>query len=189
MMRKQKKKQNPKQSPKQNPKIVIVKKTDLSLAQEACAMTMIGKKESKISLNKLYRCEHSPVRTQMFWIKMYGIFNYVSVHLVRHKIGVEHFVESHREDRGGSGKEGRYSLVNHGMWLNAQELINIMKVRLCTNASKGTREVIKLIKEEMKKIDPDLEKYLVPTCIYRGGICPELKCCGFNKTFFKNKEK
>ena len=174
----------------QNPKIVIVKKTDLSLAQEACAMTMIGKKVSKISLNKLYLCEHSPVRTQMFWIKIYGIFSYVSTHLVRHKIGVEHFVESHREDRGGSGKEGRYSLVNHGMWINAQSLINLMKVRLCRQASIGTREVVNAIKKEMANIDPDLEKYLVPTCVYRGGICPELKCCGFNKTINKvNKEK
>jgi hypothetical protein len=114
---------------------------------------------------------------------MYGIYNFVSVHLVRHKIGVEHFVESHREDRGGTGKECRYSLVNHAMYINAQELINIMKVRLCKKASKETRELAIAIKEEIKKVDPDLYMYLVPTCVYRNGICPELKSCGFNKTF------
>jgi hypothetical protein len=161
--------------------IEIKKLTDINLAREACTATTINKKESKISLDKIYMCEHSPIRTQLFWIKMIDIYNFVSVHLVRHKIGVEHFVESHREDRGGSGQENRYSLVTHCMLINAESLINIMKKRLCNKASKETQEVATLIKEEIKKIDYDLYKYLVPTCVYRGGICPELKSCGFNK--------
>jgi len=30
--------------------------------------------------------------------------------------------------------------------------------------------------------DPDLADHLVPQCWYRGGICPEAKCCGLNKS-------
>lgn len=41
---------------------------------------------------------HSPIRTLMFTVRM-EIPYYVSVHFVRHKVGVEHYVRSQRNDR------------------------------------------------------------------------------------------
>lgn len=159
-------------------KIVAKKLTDVSLMQEACAFTI--NKESKMTLDKIYQCEHSPCRTQMFKIEMYDIPTFVSVHLVRHKIGVEHFVKSNREDRPGySGQDlGRRQPVNHMMVLNAQTLIQMARKRLCGGTHAETRQVMIMIRESIQMVDPDLAKYMVRECEYRNGRCPELKSCG-----------
>ena len=67
--------------------------------------------------------------------------------------------------------------------LNAEEIINISKVRLCGKASAETREVWQEVVNELRRgVDPDLAMHCVPTCVYRGGICPEPKSCGYNKS-------
>lgn len=157
--------------------IKVTKLTDETILRAACEATMRGQ-QSKVSLDKMYRCEHSPIRTQLFWIEMKDIYTFVSVHLVRHKTGVEHFVMSNREDRGGTGKEDRYTPINHSMFINAQALIQMSRKRLCGAAHQEAQNVMQAIKDEIEKVDPDLARYMVRECEYRNGICPELKCCG-----------
>lgn len=77
--------------------VTIRELTDLSLVRRACEMTMHGQ-ESKVSLHSMYKAEHSPIRARMFWVELQGIPSFVSTHLVRHKHGVEHFVQSMRDD-------------------------------------------------------------------------------------------
>jgi hypothetical protein len=108
---------------------------------------------------------------------MEDIKTYVSVHLVRHKVGVEHFVGTNRVDRGGVIAD-RNTPINHSMLLNAQALIAMSLKRLCGQASIDTYKVMHMIKEEIKQVDPALYPYLVRTCEYRRGYCPELRCCG-----------
>jgi len=156
--------------------IVIKKLTDEKIMQRACEMTMNGNKISKTTLEKIYDCEHSPIRTQIFWIEMIGIPTFVSVHLVRHNIGVTHFVKSNREDLGGDGVANRLTPVNHGMFINAQELINMARKRLCLKTHKDTRKVMQMIKKEIEIVDPALAKFMVPECEYRQS-CHELKPC------------
>ena len=134
-------------------------------------------KPSEMTLEKIYRCEHSPVRTQLFWIEMQGIETFVSVHLVRHKYGVEHFVESNRDDRGGSNAVDRLTPVNHGMLANAQALINMSKKRLCYASHRTTVAQWMKLKKAMKSTDPALSSAMVPECVYRNGFCPELREC------------
>jgi hypothetical protein len=158
-------------------KVTVTKLTDESLVKRACESTMHGA-ESKVTLDQIYRCQHSPIRTQIFWVEMVDIPSFVSTHLVRHKIGVEHFVMSNRVDRGGTGSETRNTPVNHSMLINAEALINMARKRLCLKASDETREVFDLVCSEVLEVDPALCKYLVPECEYRGGRCFELKPCG-----------
>jgi thymidylate synthase ThyX len=63
------------------------------------------------------------------------------------------------------------------LFLNAQEIINISKVRLCNKAEKTTREIWRQVIEELSKFEPELAAACVPSCIYRGH-CPEIKSCG-----------
>ncbi len=185
--------------------------------REACEMTFLGK--SEMTLRKMYACEHSPCRTQMFWIRLYNIPLFSSTQLIRHNIGSQPFQLSCRPDRKGgynhfqaklseatslmqlghmedaiaildwiAENADRYTPVNLGLFLNAQALINIAKDRLCADASPETRDIFKSIKAEIEKSDPDLAQFLVPRCIYRGGICNSLKSCGFNKTEFFQKQ-
>ena len=331
-------------------RIYIEKLTNVDLMRRACKFTTHGQVDSMMSLDKIYRCEHSPLRTQMFWIEMYRIPTFVSVHLTRHKIGVEHWVQTNREDRlpkndvrldnykgltaeyfkerfsykDGSlfwkshkrsrlvGREAgdvnrkedssspytriridgellcrhiivfmmhhgyrphivdhingdkvddrienlrpasksqnntnskpytdtgfkgvsfwgnkfratisldgvkkhigmfdtaeeaarayddealryfgefayfnfrdksvdRWVPVNHAMLINAQALINMARKRLCHKAHPETRILMEHIKDSMAHVDPELAKHMVPECVYRGGVCHELRPCG-----------
>ena len=155
----------------------IKKHTDRQDALDAINSTMYNGFEAQASLKNIYMWMHSPVRTQIFSIQLTDIFSFVSVHLARHVTTVP-FVQSKRIDRDGNGSEDRYTLVNHRIFCNAESLINMAQKRLCYQASEETRDVMLLIKNTMYDIDPDLAYYLVPQCVYRGGICPEPKPCG-----------
>jgi len=135
------------------------------------------------NLTNAYKSEHSPIRTQIFFIEMLDIPTYVSVHFVRSKIGVEHFVKSNRSDRTSeTGKVDRNTLINHSMLINAQALINLSLIRLCRKSDKRTIEVMEKIKQQMFLIDRSLAMFMVPKCVYRNGLCGEIKSCGFHMT-------
>lgn len=75
----------------------------------------------------------------------------------------------------------RYSPTDLICLLNAEALMNMSHKRLCAKASTETRMVVQHIRAEVEKVDPDLAAHMVPTCIFRGGICPEQKPCGIHK--------
>ncbi len=67
------------------------------------------------------------------------------------------------------------------MIINAQAIINISRQRLCSKASKETREAWQAVIAELNETDPILAKACVPSCVYRG-LCPEFSTCGFYNT-------
>jgi hypothetical protein len=206
--------------------VVSVRKiTDESLMQEACEMTFLGKSSQK--LQSIYRSEHSPSRTQIFWVTAKNIPLFIATHLLRHHVGSVPYQLTCRDDRPGGnpglikevssiievlnlGLTGlqngdidglddnledsmqalewlkdhsdRYTPVNLGLLLNAQALIDMSKLRLCLQAHKETIEVFKEIKIKVEAVDPELASLMVRKCVYRGGICGEPRCCGFNHT-------
>lgn len=168
-------------------KIIAEKITGISLAREACEFTMLKDFEAKITLDKLYKCEHSPMRTQLFIIRSYGIKSFVAYHFRTHHVGVvDHFITSQRDDRGGIGRESREEPVNYMVIINAKGLIDMARKRLCKQAHKDTKNVMLAIKRAVYKVDPDLAKYMVKECEYRGGICHELKSCNELSEMFIN---
>lgn len=156
-------------------KIEVEKITDEALMREACSFTINA--ASNMSLEKIYRCEHSPMRTQLFVVRMYDIPTFVSVHFVRHTQGVQHYVKSNRDDRGGDKIVDRNSPVNHMMLCNAQALINMARKRLCYKAHKKTRAVMMHIRDCLFTVDLALANSMVRECEYRKG-CYEIKSCG-----------
>ena len=156
--------------------VIVRKWTPDELMRLACSYT--SGTSSKMTAEKMYRCEHSPMRVLMYTVELINIPTFVSVHFVRHKINVEHFVRSNRDDRGGSSEVDRETPISHLMFLNSQALINMARKRLCYQAHEKTIEVMQMIKDEVQKVDPDLAKRMVPECIYRGGYCHELRMCG-----------
>ena len=128
--------------------------------------------------------EHSPIRKIKFNWVWRDLMSWVSVHIVRHKFGIEHFVSTKRTDRTGvdRGKLPQDTLVNHEIELNAQSAINISQKRLCYQASKETREAWREFLEGIKDKEPEVYHVCVPSCIYRCG-CPEITNCGFFDRF------
>jgi len=129
--------------------------------------------------------EHSPIRNLQYIWEWKDIPYFVSVHISRHKIGIEHFVKSQRNDRQSNydrNKAPQDSPVTHRCVANAQAIINISKRRLCYLASKETREIWQIFINELSLYEPLLASLCVPNCVYRNGLCCEPKSCGYNKT-------
>ncbi|MBQ6503230.1 MAG: thymidylate synthase ThyX [Flexilinea sp.] len=127
---------------------------------------------------KILRAEHSPIRTLMFTIQMENIPYCNSVHFVRHKYGVEHYVQSQRRN-ADRGAERQDAPVTHIMDINAQELIFMARKRMCMKADRVTRDIMYAIKKEILEIDFDVwNSLLVPQCHMDENFCPEFKPCG-----------
>ena len=105
------------------------------------------------------------------------------MHLVRHKIGVEHYVSTQRTDRTGvnRNKLPQDNLISYTMVADVQALITISRKRLCNCADPETKKTWQLVKDEVEKYEPELASCMVPECIYRG-FCPEMKSCGYSNT-------
>lgn len=138
---------------------------------------------------RLLMSEHSPIRRLKIYWRWKSLKYWVSVHLVRHKIGVEHWVKTQRTDRTGINRDDlpQGALVDHACEADAQALINISRKRLCNSASPETREAMLEVKEKVALVEPELASCMVKECIYRG-FCPEMFPCGYSKTEAFEKE-
>ena len=152
------------------------KLTDDSVLRSACESTLPPGKVSRIRVDQLLLAEHSPIRTMLYWVDLIGVPTFVSVHLVRHKIGVEHFVKSNRDDRGGDTEVNRLTPVNHGMMINAQALLNISRKRLCYASHRTTVAWWMRVKRAIAAVDPVVASFMAPECVVRG-YCPEPREC------------
>lgn len=127
--------------------------------------------------------EHSPIRKIRFAWKWKDLKSWVSVHFVRHKFGIEHWVTTQRSDRTGINrdKSTQDTPVSHECEANAQALIFISRRRLCRQASPETQAAWREVKVRVEEYDPVLASVMVPECIYRG-FCPEFRSCGYVDT-------
>ena len=158
----------------------------LNAARRTVGKNPIDKNPSDIWKAKMLLAEHSPIRLLEFDWSWKNIKQWVTVHLVRHHEGCEKFVHSQRSDRNkhiiDRNALPQGALNDMDMTANAQSLINISRKRLCSCASKETREAWVQVKESINKIDPIMASKMVPECIYRG-FCPEFdRCCGYVNT-------
>lgn len=138
---------------------------------------------------KLLKANHSPIRTLQFCFRLTDIPYWVSVHLCRH-VHATPFVSTQRNDRQvkyDRGKAPQDSPVNMCWYMNAEELITIAHKRLCAQASKETRDIIRMICNKVVEVNPEFKDLLVPLCAYRGGLCEEFNCCGLNQKYIKKE--
>lgn len=132
---------------------------------------------------RMLLAEHSPIRAISVVARWIDLTYWVSVHFVRHKVGIEHWVESQRSDRTGILRDDlpQGSLVNHRFEANMQAIIAISRKRLCNKASPETRIAWRAFLYAMRDQLPELYDVCVPDCIYRGK-CFEYKPCVFDDT-------
>lgn len=157
---------------------------------KTCTLNTVSKTSTKMPTEewkkKLIQSEHSPIRELWFGVRM-QIPYYISVHFVRHHMGVNHYVSTQRDDRTNDdtprAKKPQGAMVSHIMSINAAELVNMAHARLCFQAEKDTREVMKEICRQAIEVCPEFKDVLKPKCYYRGGICTEFNPCGYNKTY------
>lgn len=152
-----------------------------------CALGTVGK-ESKTPptaewIKKILYARHSPIRELQFRFVLRDVPYWVSVHLVRHHVGVNWFVQSQRNDRQDkydrdAARQDSPVTIHVGM--NAEALMTIANKRLCNLASAETRQLVQMMCDEVKKVNPEFTNFLVPYCEYNG-VCHEMYPCGKNK--------
>ena len=158
-----------------------------AIRQMAFQMTSAGSRDFNISDEKAFMMCHSPTRVDIFWIQLFHIPNYLHVHLRTHGKFAEHFVKTGRHDRGGPDNETRWTPKDHGIFTNAQELMQISRMRLCEKADNNAQFLIEVLRYGIEVDTPSLALNMVPKCVYRNGICDEGKMtCG--KLKFKLQE-
>ncbi|MGE5438035.1 MAG: hypothetical protein ACM3O3_12550 [Syntrophothermus sp.] len=160
------------------------------------AMTTIDKESDKEPSSswkeRMLFSEHSPIRMISFKAKWYFLKYFVHTHFRTHKIGIEHFVKSSRDDITGIKRStiSQEAPVNHKILANMQAIINISQFRLCYKADKETIKSWRMFLDSFKNIEPELYRMCVKRCVYRNGLCPEMKSCGYNHTKeFENELK
>lgn len=132
--------------------------------------------EWKVSM---LRARHSPIRRLNFAFRIECPY-WVSVHLTRHHVGVAPYVRSQRNDRQAAydrNKASQDAPVVMIFDVNAEALMTIANKRLCNQASKETREVVREMCNLAVKACPEFKTELVPMCVRNGGVCYEMHSC------------
>ena len=130
-------------------------------------------------IRKMIKAEHSPIRGVMYMWTWENMPYWVSVHISRHKVGIEHYVSTQRSDRTGKPREDKRqdTPVMHTCIANVQALLTVSRKRLCGKASLETRHAWQMLVDAITAVDPILGVELLPDCEYRGK-CHEMQPCG-----------
>ena len=147
-----------------------------------CALGTMGKESDTLPstewLHRILEARHSPIRELEFRFVL-EVPYWVSVHLVRHHVGFNAYVQSQRNDRQNKydrAKATQDTPVTMRISLNAEALMNLANKRLCMKASPETREVVREMCKQVEACCPEFRGLLVPACEY--GRCHEMQPCG-----------
>ena len=150
-----------------------------------CALGTMGRESwtmpTKEWLHKILEARHSPIRELWYRFVLEDVPYWVSVHLVRHHVGFQPYVQSQRNDRQDKydrTKAPQDAPVTMRISLNAEALMTLANKRLCAKASPETREVVAEMCRQVEAFCPEFQGLLVPMCEYHGGVCHELQPCG-----------
>ena len=147
-----------------------------------CALGTMGRDSatppSTDWLHRILEARHSPIRELWYRFEL-EVPYWVSVHLVRHHVGFQPYVQSQRNDRQSSydrTKAPQDAPVIMRVSLNAEALMVLANKRLCNKASPETREVVREMCRQVEEKCPEFNGLLVPMCEY--GRCHEMMPCG-----------
>ena len=132
-------------------------------------------------LSKVLNARHSPIRVLNFAFLFEGIPSNTATHFARHVHAVP-FVQSLRNDRQtqlDGDHAPRNTPVNMILYCNAEELMIIANKRLCGRASPMTQLATHMMCDAALEKFPEFSGLLVPMCLYHGGVCHEIKSCGY----------
>lgn len=148
----------------------------------------LGKEPSVKFKEDILIAEHSPIRNisaRFMWEDIpYAIAMHWKTHTWQSKVNTQ------RADRTGVDRSERRQTdpVNFIGEMNAQNMIDTMRKRLCFMADPETRALAEDFKAALRETEPEISEALVPNCVYRCG-CPEIGGCGFWNKFLEVAEK
>lgn len=172
-------------------KVKVTRLTDWSLVVDEARKTAwkdsLGHEPSREFKMNALMSRHSPIQALIFRIEFTNLPYFVSVHLVRHHVGVDGmWVSSQRPDRSPTGTSRsqlpQNAPVSHDIILNAQEILFISRKRLCRQASLETRQAWGMVVDALRKIgEVELAAFCKPECWWSGGCTEQHSCCAMPK--------
>lgn len=129
---------------------------------------------------KLFACSDSINEIPEYWafcLAPRSVAAQLRTHEKKH--GMYFWMGTGREDRPDAipGEYSRKQIVPFVLKLTARAIKEISHYRMCMKAEQPTREFMKLFKDKLEEIEPELAKQMMPMCQFRGGICTELNSC------------
>lgn len=133
------------------------------------------------SLERLYASNDSILEIPE-WIAICTAPRSVAMQLETHKKKDRFYLwmESGRTDWATEESQRGYSRgqpVRFAFVFTARSIIEISHYRLCRKAEQPTREFMRLLKEKIRKDEPELANMMMPMCAYRNGLCTEMHGC------------
>lgn len=157
----------------------------VNLAARTTAWKSDAKYPSSNWKRRIAMATHSPIRCIKFYVMVTDAPYYSVMHLCRHHVGFQPYVNSQRPDRSPSGASRhdlpQDALISVMFEINAQAMINISQDRLCNQADPVTQKLWTKIINAIGEREPELRSLCVKKCI-RCGFCPEMKSCEYAST-------
>jgi len=124
---------------------------------------------------QLWRERHSVLYAMEFWIDIEGATERAWNHLAKTSQGWYVWTHTSRPDRKNRQADG---LRDFAVKCNPAALITLAQKRLCRHAWSETQEVVLAIREEVRKLQPELADLMQPLCVWERG-CRQEHPCGY----------
>lgn len=137
--------------------------------------------------HKMLLSPHSSHRAVIYRVFVEDIPYFAHVYLARHHVGIQPHVYTQRDDEGlylvsSRNKRPQDELISMCFDVNAAALLQIAQRRLCLQAHKIIRNLMKYLKfgliETGDKYDQVLGHLMMRPCQWIPGICVEPNPCG-----------
>jgi len=128
---------------------------------------------------------HSPMRAVEYRFYFNEIPSHNTVHFIRHHVGVQPYVKSQRDDRNAGWSVPRKDKpqgepISMMFDINVNSLLDMAKARLCNQADKDTKAIMKQMRrclENGDEYDKEVAYYMRPPCKWYKQ-CFEFEPCG-----------
>ena len=146
-------------------------------------------------ITRILDARHSPIRRAMYSFEFGGIPSNTSTHFARH-VHAQPYVSTLRSDRISAtdlqsalgdlcdAVDGdlapRCTPVSMILDVNAEALMIMANKRLCSKAAEITRSIMRAMCDLVIEVTPEMKRFLVPACVYNGGMCHEFESCGMH---------
>ncbi len=154
------------------------------LLVKKCALRTVGKDSetppSSDWRRRMLEARHSPIRELSFVFEITNVPYWVAMHLARHHVGAQPYIQSQRNDRQDKydRRAARQDEPVDMIWsLNGEGVLNVANKRLCRLAAWETRLLVMQLCLLVESVCPEYKGLLVPMCRWQGGLCHEMTPC------------
>lgn len=137
--------------------------------------------DSKMNMKKMFASNDSILEIQEY-VAVCKVPRSVALQIETHKKKHRAYMwlGTGRPDRADrvQGEYSREQIIPMTIVFTPRWIKEVSHYRMCSKAEAPTREFMKLFKEKLAEVEPDLAAQMMPMCEFRNGLCTEFGSCG-----------